>query len=271
MTKSIVLCADDYGQAPAISQGILSLLEKQRLSATSCLVTSDNWQEHASWLKPYENKADLGLHFNLTEGKPLSSAFTNTYGDLFFSLPILMARSMVRQLNQAVIQAECIAQIDRFSQAMGFLPHFIDGHQHVHQFPVVRQAVIGAYMASLSPNRAYVRWVNPQYYASDFFINFKKIVICKMGTVGFQQLLLQEQIPHNSYFSGIYPFKGSYASHFCGFLNELGDRGILMCHPALEGGAKDPLAQTRWNEYQYLISPEFLRDCARFNVKIERF
>ncbi|MDE2277411.1 MAG: ChbG/HpnK family deacetylase, partial [Burkholderiales bacterium] len=43
MTRTLALCADDYGLAPAIDHGILGLLAAGRLSALSCLVNGAAW------------------------------------------------------------------------------------------------------------------------------------------------------------------------------------------------------------------------------------
>src|SRR5580693_851904 len=115
--KYIILCADDYGQTCAISQAIIDLLKSRRLTAISCMVTSSGWPLHAPWLIPYKNQVDIGLHFNLTEGKgPLS---------------LLLLKSHLRQLHKHTIRAELNTQLDQFISAMGVLPDFIDGHQHV--------------------------------------------------------------------------------------------------------------------------------------------
>jgi predicted glycoside hydrolase/deacetylase ChbG (UPF0249 family) len=42
--KRIVLCADDFGQSAAISQGILQLVQAGRLSAVSCMTEADSWR-----------------------------------------------------------------------------------------------------------------------------------------------------------------------------------------------------------------------------------
>src|SRR5436190_22116683 len=104
MKKNIVLCADDYGQAPAISKGIISLLEKGRLSAVSCMVNMPGRPEAALWLQPFADQADMGLHFNLTEGKPLSQSFKNAYGDGLIPLNTLLRKAFLRQLDQTVIE-----------------------------------------------------------------------------------------------------------------------------------------------------------------------
>src|SRR5262245_51710288 len=108
--KNIVLCADDYGQAPPISAGILSLIKHRRLSAVSCMVNTPFWREHAQWLKPYSSQIDIGLHLNLTEGKPLSETYQAVHGDTFFPLPTVLRRTFLRVLNQDAIAAECQAQ-----------------------------------------------------------------------------------------------------------------------------------------------------------------
>lgn len=274
MKKRIVLCADDYGQAPAISQGILALVKQGRLSAVSCLATHPFWLEHASWLKPYQAEVDVGLHWNLTEGKPLSQAFHKAYGEQLFTLPTLMRQAFLRKLNQSVLEAECHAQLDSFESAFGCLPRFIDGHQHVHQFPVIRAALVNVYQQRLQAQGAYVRLVAIKIKPSDLLNNYKKIIIYTMGTRGLQSLLTQRGIPHNHSFSGIYPFPQArhYPALFPQFLKEVHEGGLIMCHPGFNSvDADDAIAKARVAEYQYFASDQFLDDCAAQNVAVARF
>jgi chitin disaccharide deacetylase len=271
MTKSIVLCADDYGQAPAISDGILALLLKQRLSAVSCLVNTPFWHQAAAALFESSSRADIGLHFNLTEGEALSPAYKAAYGAHFSSLGVLMRRSLFRQLDQQVIVQECEAQLDAFQAAMGFLPRFIDGHQHVHQFPVVRDAFLSVYERRLRAQGSYVRLAKP---ALHLFKHYKRLIIALSGANVFQKQLDRLEIPHNSSFSGNYSFgdTGRYRAHFQTFLDEVGHGGMIMCHPALrDEQSSDSIAKARFEEYLYLASDQFLEDCAQKEVKIRRF
>jgi len=269
--KRIVLCADDYGQDKAVSTGILDLVKRQRLSAVSCLVNTAAWLQSAKDLSPHANNIDVGLHFNLTEGKALSKSFIDTYGEDLFSLSTLMQRSFLRLLKMEVIEAECHAQFERFKEGMGFLPHFIDGHQHVHQFPIIRHAVLNIYQKYLTQD-AYIRLVNEKIKPSDLF-NFKKIVIYLSGTRGLKHLLKQQGIPHNSSFSGIYSFAKAdhYPQLFPRFLAEIKDQGLIMCHPGIVSISKDEIREARYAEYQYLMSDQFVRDCAELKVNITRF
>mgnify|MGYP000073246266 CR=1 FL=1 len=42
----------------------------------------------------------------------------------------------------AALAREWDAQWARFCEALGRAPRFVDGHQHVHQFPVIRDALL---------------------------------------------------------------------------------------------------------------------------------
>jgi len=276
--KRIVLCADDFGQAPSISHGICQLIQSGRLSATSCLVNSSYWPLHAKWLDPFKSYIDVGLHFNLTQGKALSSKFVDTYGEDLWPLSQLIKQSLLKRLNQAALEAECIAQIDQFAQIMGFLPRFIDGHQHVHQLPIVRHALLKVYEDKLRKHKAHVRLVNTKIKPLDLFQNTKKIVIYMLGTKAFKRSLDQQQIPYNSSFAGIYNFSSTneYRKKFKQFLAEISHQGLIMCHPALVSTRdpdpydKDEIMKARQAEYQYLAGNDFLTDCHTHGVSLGR-
>lgn len=274
MTKRIVLCADDYGQAEPISKAIITLIQHGRVTATSCMVNSKCWTQHAKWLLTFKDRVDIGLHFNLTEGKALSRAYIAKYGETFFPLSTILRKSLLRQIDRKVIEEECKAQIDQFQQTMGFLPNFIDGHQHVHQFPVIRDALINVYNQRLKGQKIYIRLVNEKVGIRDLMKDFKKIVITATGTSGFQKLLNKYNIPHNQSFAGIYSFANAsgYKQTFSRFLAQVSDGGLIMCHPGLPAKQTDDvIAKARYEEYQYLFGGQFLLDCYRNGATLGRF
>lgn len=264
MIKHIVICADDYGQNLAISQAIIDLISKERISATSCMTTSKDWIQHASWLVPYQDKIMMGLHFNLTEGQPLTSGFN------FLSLYHLIIKSTLRRLDQQAIEKECHAQIDQFVTAVGQLPDFIDGHQHIHQFPIIRDAVLNVYEQRLRKQGAYLRSVyEPSFPRQGAFL--KKWVLQLTGAA-FKECLVKEGIPHNTSFSGIYPFASAkkYAHYFPHFLHKIKEGGLIMCHPGLQqdSTANDPIAFSRFKEYQYFMSEKYIQACFAAQVRL---
>ncbi|MEO8400982.1 MAG: ChbG/HpnK family deacetylase [Gammaproteobacteria bacterium] len=272
--KKIILCADDYGQNESISQAIIALLEKNRLSATSCLTTSAFWRAHSAKLKPFINQVDIGLHFNLTEGKPLSDALKKAHS--FMSLSKLLVRAYWRLLNAKAIEAELNAQLDEFELALGRLPDFIDGHQHVHQLPVIRQVVLKVYEQRLRQAGSYVRCVHdPKVFFRVKNRNYiKSMIIQLLGAATFKKELVKRKIPHNSSFSGIYQFAHSihYSRIFPQFLANSAPMGIIMCHPGVVGEhANDAIAEARLLEFRYFESQQFEWDLRQADVRIGRF
>jgi predicted glycoside hydrolase/deacetylase ChbG (UPF0249 family) len=271
--KKITLCADDYGQNESISQAIIALLKKNRLSATSCMTTSSNWPSHAKWLMPFATQADIGLHFNLTEGKPLSEKLAQSHG--FLPLSQLLVKAYWRMLNAHALEAELHAQLDAFQIALGRMPDFIDGHQHIHQLPVIRDVLLKVYEERLRPTKCYVRCVDdPKVYVRLYNRNyFKRLMIQLLGASIFKKNIIKRDIPHNSSFAGIYQFADSknYSRIFPRFLSEIRDGGIIMCHPGLlSQDETDGIAKARYHEFLYLENHKFVLDCFEAGVVLGR-
>lgn len=265
MTKHVTICADDYGQNPAVGQAIRELAEKGRISATSCLVTSPYWPQEALLLKPLENKIDIGLHLNLTEGAALTHHF-RTYP----SLPKLMVLSALRLIKTQTIMDEINLQLDRFVEYFGRLPDYIDGHLHVVQLPVIRKALLSVYNLRLKNTKTYIRSTFTPERTS-----LKARIIHLTGAKAFKRNLEKQTIPHNDALIGNYDFKNAsrFDQLFPDFLKKAGEKSIILCHPGIQNSAyqNDPSAHVRPHEYTYLKSDKFLKDCEQENVTIGRF
>jgi predicted glycoside hydrolase/deacetylase ChbG (UPF0249 family) len=265
--KNIILCADDYGQNTAISQAIIDLFQKKRLSATSCMTTSYYWPSHAKWLRPFAEEFDVGLHFNLTEGKSLSKEM----GPEFLPLSELIMKAYLRRLKQRDIELELNAQLDAFMDEMGCEPHFLDGHQHIHQLPVVRNALLNVYEKRFRSKKVYIRAVNNPRSLWQFKHNayVKNLIIQSCGSFTLKKLLVKNKISHNTSFSGIYDFSqaANYAAIFPYFLNQVGNNGIIMCHPGQSSlDSEDEIASARVAEYMYFLSDKFLETWDKFHL-----
>ncbi|HEX5419482.1 MAG TPA: ChbG/HpnK family deacetylase, partial [Gammaproteobacteria bacterium] len=133
--RSLILCADDFALDEAVSEGILRLVEARRVSAVSCFADAPSWPEAGARLRDLSGREiALGLHFNLTE----------RFGFGERPLGYWIAAGVLRAVNARAIGRHLQRQIERFREIAGRLPAFIDGHQHVHAFPVVRDAVAAA-------------------------------------------------------------------------------------------------------------------------------
>lgn len=273
MTKRIVLCADDYGQAETVSRGILELVAAKRLTAVSCLVNHGNIRDHAQPLLAYGDIADIGLHLNFTDGEPMSRVFRENVSKQFLPLSQVLWRTHARwpRFPHAAVSAEIHAQLDAFTVAFGGLPRFIDGHQHIHHLPGIREALFEVYASRLANSGVILRAVTQSPKARGIKAN----IIQFTGGGSFAQYLDQRGIPHNTTFAGIYPFRQSnrFRHYFQRFLQDSADKGLIMCHPGLASAAesKDPIKAARQLEFDYLLGPEFLADCRQADVKLARF
>ncbi len=243
MHKKITLCADDFGLNASVNQGILNLIDQGKLDATSCMTTMPLWPEAGQELKKRRHQVQCGLHLNFTEntGRGLGQ---------------LMRQAFLHQLKSADLIEAIKRQIDAFKVVMGDLPDFIDGHQHVHQLPQIRCALLTVYAEYYPQKTAWIR-VSTQ---PSFWRNFKLLkqaVIACSGGLALRRMLDQRGIPHNTSFSGIYDFnpQHAYATLFAQFLQESTDGGLIMCHPGLPSDeVNDSIYQTRGQEYAFFSS-----------------
>ena len=130
--KHITLCADDFALHPAVDAAVVALAQAARLSATSCMTTAPRWPQAAQLLAPLRPALQVGLHWNLTEG----------HGQAAPRLVQVLARAYSGQLRPAAMAESLHRQLDAFEQHAGTPPDFIDGHQHIHQLPGARAALL---------------------------------------------------------------------------------------------------------------------------------
>ncbi len=244
--RAIWLVADDYAQDPAIDAAILALAGAGRLSATSVLTQSPHWPAAAAALLDQPELA-VGLHFNLThvwQGRAPSLARV-ILAALAGSLPGPWLRQLWRE------------QIDRFEDALGRAPDYIDGHQHVHQLPQIRGMIVEE-MARRYGRMLPLRSTLPRHWRG-----WKAALIAGLGARG-----IPVQCRLNSDFAGVYAFQGErFAAMMRRWLQDIRTGGMVMCHP---GGRADgdPLAASRPQEWAYLASPDFIKDLDRAGVRL---
>ncbi len=262
--KKIILCADDFGLSPGICEGLLKLVRMQRLSALSCMVNTSGFESYSQELLSLAPQVQIGLHFNLTEG-----SFLSQLDKPCFSLSELLLKTHLRSLTLSLIEQEFIAQLDRFIQLMGKWPDFIDGHQHVHQFPLIRTIVMKIYEQRLRPHSVFVRSTYPLISLPSY--DWKGRVLAYTGGKALKNALIKHNIAHNDYFAGVYDFSPSanYPALFKQWLNLAPSNTLIMCHPGEGIETNDAIAPARLIEMAYFSSEQFLEDCTYSEVLIK--
>jgi len=259
MSRRLTLCADDYAQSPGISHGILSLIQAGRLSATSVFSQAPYWPMAARELTHVN--IDVGLHLNLTESFVPGS----------HPLSYWLVKSQLRALPRNELRSRFLAQIDAFSNELGRLPDYLDGHQHVHALPVVRQALTDAIALRWSTStRPYIRL--PDQLA-DYGDSSFKASILKACCHGFTRHMKQHRLKGPAWFAGLYSLRpeADYPRLMQRWLTRCPDGGLIMCHPGQPDRSFDPISATRPQEYRYLASEAFAWACAEHNIQLARF
>lgn len=268
----IILCADDYGIAPGVSRAIRDLIARRVLSATGCMTAGPWWPEEGVSLRPLAGLADIGLHITLTDQAPLGAMPRTAPGGTLPGLGALMAAAYRGRLDGDEVAAEIDRQIARFAAVMGAAPAFLDGHQHVHQLPVVRDLVIRRARAS----GAYLRYASEPLPA----ILRRGVSVVRAATIsvmgaGLRRRGRQAGIWGNSVFRGVRDFtqQESYPALFPRYLERPVPGMMVACHPGLVDDALravDPVTDPREGEYRYFMDDAFARDLAAAGVRVVR-
>lgn len=145
MKPRVVFHADDLGISPGVSRGIARAVEDGPVRAVSLCVTGADAEGGASLARRWEGDIDLGLHLSFTLGRALSGPIEGLTDPLgrFLPLRTVLARCALGVPVEAQVRREVIAQLER-ADALGVHLDHLDGHHHVHVFPVIRDAVLGA-------------------------------------------------------------------------------------------------------------------------------
>jgi chitin disaccharide deacetylase len=262
--RRIWLCADDYGISTSVNAAICDLVMRGRLNATSVMVVAPSFHRsealRLTMLNVGADRVAIGLHVTLTAPfRPLSAKFEARYPDAFLPLKETMVAAFFGRLDVDTIAAEVAMQIKVFLAAFGRLPDFVDGHQHVHLLPQIRDAVLRV-VRQVVPNA----WVRQCGRASPLFrrLGDRKGLFLDLLSRSFRARAAECGVATNSAFAGTYDFhaRKPFAKLFPRFLAKLPDRSVVMCHPGFvdpELQQLDPLTSLREQEYAFFVGENF--------------
>jgi len=251
--RRVVICADDFGMNAGIDAGILDLGRRGVLQATSCLVEGPSFSLDAPALR--ESGLQTGLHLNFTEALGAEG--------LFLPLGKLIASAYLRRLDAGRLHSQIVRQLDRFEAVMGRAPDFVDGHQHVHQLPQIREALLDELSRRYPDRKPWLRYTAaaPQP-AISMRLRFKAFVIEVLGSRRLARLARRNGFGLNRGFLGVYDFQGGeqgYAQLLRAWLAHAREGDLLMCHPAARAEADDGLGMQRVAEYRVLATRNHLQ------------
>jgi predicted glycoside hydrolase/deacetylase ChbG (UPF0249 family) len=249
--RNVIINADDYAMDAGVDAAILRLAGLGAVTAASAMVLAPRWREAAVAVRNCPSLS-MGLHLDLTS--PFAAAGFPAQG-----LSALILRAHARLLDRTALRRQVDRQLSLFDEALGTPPVFVDGHQHVHHLPVIRNVLLDALedRYGSAKSRIGLRICAPARWRG-----VKAAIVAATGARALSWLSARGRHPVNSDFAGVYDFDpaADIPALWEGWAAGLqGPSPLIMCHPASgsEPAPDDPIRQARLREFEWLASQEF--------------
>lgn len=278
----LILNADDFGLTVGMNQAIEQLALAGRISSTSIMVNIP-YVEAITSLVQRQSQLGIGVHLNLTFGKPLTQAASLTAPDgNFWSKQILVNRLRRRLIRKEDCLRELNAQVELAKNLLGNRLDHWNSHEGIHRYPQIFQTATSitryhqiramrshrhfflfadapsgqVYRPSLKtlfrfkPRRiaveTYYSWIT-LYSARLFKMPKGLLILNSAGVIDTLRYLGQTRMPDGTW--------------------------EIPCHPSIsnEGLTESQLKQPRRAEYEYLMSDEFDEVLESQKVKLMSF
>lgn len=259
-----------------INRAALRLIEMGRVHALGCMSGGPSWSVDSVLLRALQpSRVDIGLHLSLTE-LTLNPALARP-------LPALIRASYLRRLDPALLRREIVAQLDVFEAGVGRPPAYVDGHQHVHQLPQVRETLLAElarrypgclpWLRSTRRSGAVRRRIDGLGLGS----RLKPWVIESLGAGSLQALARRAGFGQNRHLLGVYDFEGGpqgYGRLLSAWLEMASQGDLLMCHPSAAPAGDDtlhpgdPLLAARVAEFQVLSEPALAAQLREARIRL---
>lgn len=228
----LIVNADDYGYFRCVSEGILRAASQGIVTATGVLATVPDLAEQCVRLRELDT-LDVGVHLNLTQGSPLTSALRTELrwaSGRFAGKYALAASVLAGTISVKVIRQEWRAQIER-ALGYGLVVRFLNSHEHVHMLPPLLSVV-----TELSEHYAipHVRFTVPHAGgASSMGVRFRGVIMGALSMIGRRRISVPSAV-----FLGLEASGRLDTCYLAQVIPRLEPGRVyeLMCHP----GTLDP-------------------------------
>jgi len=136
----LVVNADDFGRTRDINRGILHAFRHGIVTSASLMVNFAAFDEAAQTAQEFD--LPVGVHFNLTEGFPVSdstdvASLVDSQGRFFRKNTFMLSLAQGR-IKEREVRTELHAQMEMCRKA-GLSPDHYDSHHHIHILPMIRR------------------------------------------------------------------------------------------------------------------------------------
>jgi len=270
----LIINADDFGLTKATNEAVLELANLSTISSTTVMVNMPYANEASKLLDI--NRIGIGLHFNLTQGSPISDpklvpSLVNEDGS-FFNVKVFRDKIKNKEIQQTDILTELIAQHSLLEEIIGPKISHIDSHQDINKFGLINKALIT--FAEQKKKRLGLRWYNKMYL--NFLEDAPQIIepsLLNLSKFGFKRFVTEKyfqskrkklkrsfKLSDGMLYSGNHNMR-TLLKQLIMMPSGFSTNMVLevMVHPAT---STDELSETkmldaRIEEYEILKSPEF--------------
>ena len=139
----VIINGDDFGMSPGINRAIIKLHQQSRMNSTSIMVNMP-WSEEALQYVQTTSALEVGVHLNLSTGKPILPAdrvpSLATSEGQFHDMAAFLSRLLAGRIRRSEILLELEAQFEMFLDH-GIQPVHVDSHMHFHAVPALNEIV----------------------------------------------------------------------------------------------------------------------------------
>ncbi len=246
----LILCSDDFAFSREVSETIADLALSGKLNAISCMAVMPGWAEDSILLAGLAEHVEIGLHLTLTGERPLTAMPRLAPDGVLPEINALGRLAAKGRVSLEEIAAEVSAQFDAFIAARGRPPVFVDGHQHAHALPGIRDIVLAE--TALRAPGAWVRDCRDSVLAMLARPFPGKAIGSAWHSRGLRRAAAAAGLSTNDSFAGHYDFASDYRRLFPRFLRRPGKTHLVMCHPGAGEREGDAIAAARPREAEAL-------------------
>lgn len=132
--RKIVVNADDFGGSRLTNEAILRAFEKGLISSATIMANMPAFEEACQLAERHHLQHRIGLHLNLTEGKPLTANIADCprfcRAGNYYRRPPMRLVSVTRK-EALALEEEIVAQV-MACRLRGITLTHLDSHHHVH-------------------------------------------------------------------------------------------------------------------------------------------
>jgi predicted glycoside hydrolase/deacetylase ChbG (UPF0249 family) len=269
MSRIVIVNADDLGLCEGVNRAVFEAAAAGSVTSASLMVGQPGWTDALARIRTSESSISIGLHFNLTVGRPLTGGRTLTEKNgRFLSLAALTLRATSGRVDPDEAYAEAAAQLEMLVAA-GIPPSHVDSHRHVHMLigigPAVREAA----------RRAGVRFVRRPFEPYSEMVGRPGVALkqAMIRASGKAAGLGSDSTVH---FRGISLMDvADFGAAFCGLIGRLPE-GVteIAVHPSYvtpELESLDPYIEGRERELRALTSSEVVARLRDGTVRLAGF